>query len=148
MDVLAENRKARFNYEILETFQAGLSLQGPEVKSARLGRMQLAGSYAVFKGHELSLVGSTIPPYQPNNTPSNYKPERSRKLLLNKKELLRLSGKVKERGLTLVPLKVYSTEAGKIKLEIGLAKGKKKWDKREALKKREADREIKRALRG
>lgn len=148
MTILTENKKAFFNFEIVERFQAGVILLGLEVKSARLGRMQITGSYAVFKGEELFLIGSTIPPYQPNNTLSGYNPSRSRKLLLNKKELLYLMGKVKERGLTLVPLKVYSTFAGKIKLEFGLAKGKKQWDKREALKKKETNREIQRSLRG
>ncbi len=148
MAVFAENRKARFNYEILEKFQAGLVLLGNEVKSVKLGRIQIAGSYAVFRNQELFLVGSTIAPYQPNNTSPAYNPERSRKLLLQKKELNELIGKVRERGLTLVPLSVYNTPAGKIKLEFALAKGKKKWDKREALKKREADREIQRVLKG
>lgn len=147
MNVLTENKKAHFNYEILERFQAGLVLQGLEVKSARLGRIQIAGSYGVFKQGELFLIGATISSYQPNNTPLSYKSERSRKLLLNKKELSYLEGKVKERGLTLVPLKVYSTGEGRIKLEFGLAKGKKKWDKREALKNKDSDREIERALR-
>lgn len=148
MEVLSENRKAGFSYHILERFQAGLSLLGPEVKSARLGRMQIAGAYAHFKGEELFLVGSTIPPYQPNNMPEKYDPARSRKLLLNAKELSYLAGKVRERGLTLMPLKVYSSNAGKIKLEFGLAKGKKIWDKREALKKRDVEREIRQNIRG
>lgn len=148
MAVLSENRKANFTYHILEKFQAGLSLLGPEVKSARLGRMQIAGSYAHFKGNELFLVGSTIPPYQPNNMPEGYDPSRARKLLLSKKELLYLAGKAQERGLTLVPLRVYSSSAGKIKLELGLAKGKKIWDKREALKKRDIEQEIRQNIRG
>ena len=144
--MFAENRKAHVNYEILEKFQAGMVLLGLEVQSIKLGRIQLAGSYGVFKNNELFLVGSTISPYQPKNTPLSYNPERSRKLLLQKRELNQLTGKVKERGLTLVPLKVYSSPTGKLKLEIGLAKGKKKWDKREALKKRETEREMKRFL--
>ncbi len=148
MPVFAENRKAHFNYEILEKFQAGLVLLGIEVKSIRLGHMQIAGSYVIFRNGELFLVGSTVSPYQPKNTPPEYNPQRSRKLLLQKKELSSLIGKVKERGLTLVPLSVYNTKAGKLKLEFALAKGKKKWDKREALKKREAQREIERVLRG
>lgn len=148
MTVFTENRKAHFNYEILEKFQAGLVLLGNEVKSIKLGRIQIAGSYVVFRNGELFLVGSTVSPYQPNNTPSIYNPERSRKLLLQKKELNELIGKARERGLTLVPLSVYNTPAGKIKLEFALAKGKKKWDKREALKEREVDREIQRVLKG
>lgn len=148
MKTVAENRKAHFNYEILEKFQAGLVLQGIEVKSAKLGRMQIAGTYVVFRENEPVLVGSTIPPYQPNNTPATYKPDRSRKVLLKEREIRYLLGKVKERGLTLVPLKVYTSDTGKLKLEFGLAKGKKLWDKREALKKREVEREMERASKG
>ena len=145
METYADNRKARFDYEILEKFQAGLVLNGQEVKSIKSGRIQLAGSYVVARGEELFLLGATIPPYQPNNAPRDYNPERSRKLLLNKKEITYLLGKVKERGLTLVPLKVYSIKA-KIKLEFGLGKGKREYDKREKIKKRDTDREIERAL--
>ena len=129
----------------METFQAGLALQGQEVKSARLGRISLAGSYVVVRGEELFLRGATISPYQPTNAPSNYNPERDRKLLLHKEEIQYLLGKAKEKGLTLVPLRVYNSKR-KIKLEFGLARGKKKEDKRENLKKREAKREIERAL--
>ena len=146
MPVFAENRKAYFNYEILEKFQAGLVLTGPEVKSVRLGRIQLAGSFCRFRGQELFLSGATISPYQPKNTRPGYDPARFRKLLLRKTELKELLGKVKERGLTLLPLRVYSTDAGKIKVEIALAKGKKKWDKRAAIRKREIAREIRQAL--
>ncbi len=105
----------------------------------------MAGSYLAFQGIELYLLGSTIPPYQPKNTSADYNPQRPRKLLLQKKELEYLLGKSKEGGLTLVPLKVYSSKA-KIKLEFGLAKGKKKADKRALLKKREAQQEIERTL--
>ena len=145
MAVYAENRKAHFDYEILETFQAGLALQGQEVKSIQNGRIQLAGSYVVFRGDELFLIGAHIPPYQPANAPADYSAERSRKLLLRKEELRYLLGKGKEKGLTLVPLSVYNTKR-KIKLEFGLARGKKKADKREDIKKRETKREIERAL--
>ena len=145
MQIYADNRKAGFNYEILEKFQAGLVLNGQEVKSIKSGRIQLAGSYVVARGEELFLVGATIPPYQPNNAPRDYNPERSRKLLLNKKEIIYLLGKVKERGLTLVPLRVYSMKA-KIKLEFGLGKGKREFDKREKIKKRDAGRDMERAL--
>ncbi|MCH7552287.1 SsrA-binding protein SmpB [Patescibacteria group bacterium] len=145
MATYADNRKARFNYEILEKFQAGLVLNGQEVKSIKSGRIQLAGSYVVARGEELFLVGATIPPYQPNNAPRDYNPERSKKLLLNKKEITYLLGKVKERGLTLVPLRVYSMKA-KIKLEFGLGKGKREFDKREKIKKRDAGRDMERAL--
>ena len=145
MQIYADNRKAGFNYEILEKFQAGLVLNGTEVKSIKSGRIQLAGSYVVARGEELFLVGATIPPYQPNNAPRDYNPERSKKLLLNKKEITYLLGKVKERGLTLVPLRVYSMKA-KIKLEFGLGKGKREFDKREKIKKRDAGRDMERAL--
>ena len=145
MKVFSENKKAYFNHEILEKFEAGLVLIGQEVKSIKLGRVNLAGSYVVLKNEEAYLVGAKIPPYQPKNTPSDYNPDRSRKLLLNKKEIRYLIGKNQEKGLTLVPIKVY-TNNGKIKLEFGLGKGRKKFDKREVIKKRETNREIKRAL--
>lgn len=146
MGILAENRKAKFDYDILEKFQAGLVLQGQEVKSIRLGRMNLTGSYVVLQKGELFLVGSQVPPYQPKNAPGGYNQERSRKLLVHKQELNSLIGKSKERGLTLLPLKVY-TQKHKIKLEFALAKGQKKYDKREKIRKREIDREIQRTLR-
>ena len=132
-------------YQILETFQAGLVLNGQEVKSIKSGRIQLAGSYVVFKGEELFLIGANIPAYQPANAPQDYDPERSRKLLLHKDELRYLIGKVKEKGLTLVPLRVYNQKR-KLKLEFSLAKGKQKQDKRETIKKRETERDIERAL--
>jgi len=145
MRVLAENKKAYFNYQILEKFEAGISLIGQEVKSIKSGRMNLAGSYVVLKGEEVYLIGANIPPYQPKNAPPDYNPERSRKLLLKKSEIKYLIGKVRQKGLTLVPLKVY-TKRGKIKLEFGVAKGKKKFDKRELIKKREFEREKERFL--
>lgn len=146
MKALSENKKAYFDYEIVEKFQAGLVLLGHEVKSIKSGRMQMAGAYVVFKDSELFLIGSNIPPYQPKNTPDDYNPERTRKLLVQKSEIRYLIGKTKEKGLTLVPFKVYTTPRGKIKLEFGLAKGKKKADKREKIKKRDVDRDIRRAL--
>ena len=145
MKVLTENRKAYFDYQILEKFEAGLVLIGTEVKSIKSGRIGLKGSYVVFKGEELYLIGANIPPYQPKNAPPEYNSERSRKLLLNKSEIKKLIGKTKEKGLTLIPLKVY-TKNGKIKLEFGIAKGRKKFDKREIIKKRETEREIQRVL--
>lgn len=146
MAVFAENRKAYFNYEILEKFQGGLVLTGQEVKSIKMGRVQIAGSYVVPQRNELWLVGATIPPYQPANAPRDYNPGRSRKVLVRKKEINYLVGKAKERGLTLLPLRVYTTPAGRIKLEFGLGRGKKKWDKREAIKKREVEMEMRRVL--
>jgi len=145
MRVLAENKKAYFNYQILEKFEAGISLIGQEVKSIKSGRINLAGSYVVLKDSEVFLIGANIPPYQPKNAPPDYNPERSRKLLLKKSEIKYLIGKVRQKGLTLVPLKVY-TKRGKIKLEFGVAKGKKKFDKRELIKKREFEREKERFL--
>jgi len=142
---IIENKKAYFKYLILEKFEAGISLIGQEVKSIKSGRMNLAGSYVVLKGEEVYLIGANIPPYQPKNAPPDYNPERSRKLLLKKSEIKYLIGKVRQKGLTLVPLKVY-TKRGKIKLEFGVAKGKKKFDKRELIKKREFEREKERFL--
>ncbi len=136
MRVLAENKKALFNYEILEKFEAGIVLLGQEVKSLKTKEINLAGSYVIIKNEEVFWVGAKILPYQPKNVPSDYDPKRNRKLLLKKAEIKHLIGKVKEKGLTLVPLRLY-TKRGRIKLEFGVAKGKKKVDKREAIKKRE-----------
>jgi len=141
MKIFAENKKARFNYNILEKFEAGMVLIGQEVKSIKLGRIVLDASYVVFKGEEPYLIGAKIPAYQPKNAPADYNPEQSRKLLLSKSEIKYLIGKTSQKGLTLVPLKVY-TNGAKIKLEFGLAKGKKKFDKREVIKKREINREV------
>ncbi len=122
-------------------------LIGTEVKSIRSGRLNLAGSYVIIRGEEPYLIGATIPPYQPKNAPADYDPEKPRKLLLNKKEINYLIGKTQEKGLTLIPLKVYTKNA-KIKLQFGIARGKKKFDKRETIKKKEASREIERVLKG
>ena len=146
MKVLAENKKAYFNYQILEKIEAGISLIGQEVKSIKSGRISLKGSYVVIdKNSEVFLIGANIPPYQPKNAPSDYRPDRSRKLLLKKKEIKYLIGKSKEKGLTMMPLKVY-TRKGKIKVEFGVGKGKKEFDKRESIKKRQIEREIDREL--
>jgi len=151
MRTLAENKKAYFAYEILEKFEAGISLIGQEVKSIKSGRINLKGSYVVLKEStkgktpEVLLVGATIPPYQPKNSPPDYDPQRSRKLLLKKEEIKYLIGKSKQKGLTIIPLRVY-TKKGKIKLEFGIAKGKRKIDKREVIKKRDLAREIRRTL--
>ena len=143
--VLAENKKAYFNYKILDKFEAGISLIGQEVKSIKIRGVNLAGSYVVLKDGEAFWIGAKISPYQPKNAPLDYNPERSRKLLLKKSEIKYLTGKAKQKGLTLVPLKVY-TKKGKIKLEFGVVKGKKKFDKRELIKKREVEKEIRREL--
>ena len=141
MRPLAENRRARFDYEILEKFEAGMVLAGYEVKSIKSGRISLASSYVVFKNEEPYLLNANVPPWQPKNMPKDYDPARLRKLLLNKKEIKYLIGKSEQKGLTLVPLKVY-TKGGKIKLEFGLARGRKKPGKKELLKKRAIEREI------
>jgi SsrA-binding protein len=141
MGDLAENKKAYFDYEILEKFEAGVVLLGHEVKSIRSGRITLAGSYIIFKDNEPYLLNANIPPYQPKNTPTSYDPNRLRKLLLNKKEIQYLLGKSQQKGLTLLPLRVY-TKKGKIKLEFGIARGRKRAGKKELLKKRDIKREI------
>lgn len=145
MGVITKNKKAYFKYEILERLEAGISLIGQEVKSIKSGRINLAGSYAVLKNEEVFLIGAKIPPYQPKNAPKGYDPERSRKLLLKKSEIKYLIGKIKQKGLTIVPLSVY-TKRSRIKIEIALVKGRTKPDKRELIKKREIEREIKKEL--
>ena len=145
MKIIAKNKKAFFNYQIIEKFEAGVSLNGQEVKSLKTKGVNLAGTYAVLKSSEVFWVGAKIPPYQPKNAPSDYNPDRSRKLLLKKSEIKYLIGKVKQKGLTLVPTKVY-TRKGRIKIEIAIVKGRKKIDKRELIKKREVERDLKREL--
>ena len=145
MKVLSENKKAYFTYQILEKFEAGIALNGQEVKSIKLGRISLMGSYVVIRNGEVYLIGANVPAYQPKNAPADYDPQRSRKLLLRKKEINYLIGKSQQKGLTMIPLKVY-TNNGKIKIEFGIGKGKKKFDKRETIKKRETEKEMKREL--
>ena len=141
----AENRKARFDYEILEKYEAGIELLGTEVKSVRGGRMSLEGAFIIIRGGEAFLINSNIPPYQVNNIDKNYDPLRNRKLLLTKKEIAELAGSEKNKSLTIVPISVYN-KGRKIKLELALVKGKKKFDKRETIKKRDTDRELRRTL--
>jgi SsrA-binding protein len=145
MKVLSENKKAYFIYQILEKFEAGISLNGQEVKSIKLGRINLMGSYVVIRNKEVYLIGANVPPYQPKNAPADYDPQRSKKLLLRKKEIDYLFGKSQQKGLTMIPLKVY-TNNGKIKLEFGIGRVRKKFDKRETIKKRETEKEMKREL--
>jgi SsrA-binding protein len=145
MPVISKNKKAYFNYEILEKFEAGVILNGQEVKSLKTNGVNLAGSYVVLKDEEVFWIGANIPPYQPRNIGSSYNPERSRKLLLKKSEIKYLIGKSRQKGLTLMPLKVY-TIRGKIKLEFAIVKGKRKFDKRDSIKKRAIEREIEREL--
>ena len=139
MKVFSENKKALFNYEVLEKFEAGLVLFGQEVKSIKTGHINLAGSYVVFSQGEPFLTGVKIPPYQPNNAGADYNEERQKKLLLNKKEINYLIRKSSQKGFSLIPLKIYE-KSGRIKLEFGLAKGKRKYDKKEKIKKRDIER--------
>jgi SsrA-binding protein len=143
--VIATNRRARHEYEILETFEAGLVLRGTEVKSLRTGQVNFKDSYATVRHDELWLLGCHISPYS-HGTDANHDPERDRKLLLHRREITRLTGKIAERGLTVVPLKLYFKN-GRAKIEIGLARGKKLHDKRATLRERETRREMDRAVR-
>ena len=144
--VVADNRRARFDYEILDTFEAGLVLVGSEVKALRQGRASLSDSYASVNDGELWLVNSHIPEFKQANR-LNHEPRRPRKLLLNKREISRLSGGIQREGLTIVPLKVYFNDRGRAKAEIALARGKKQHDKRETEKQRSWQREKSRLLR-
>ncbi|ASW53743.1 SsrA-binding protein SmpB [Plantactinospora sp. KBS50] len=142
--VVASNRKARHDYAILDTYEAGMALTGTEVKSLRAGRASLVDAFAQERNGELFLHAMHIPEYT-QGTWTNHEPRRTRKLLLKRVEIDRLIGKLRESGLTLVPLQVYFSD-GWAKVEIGLAKGKKSYDKRQDLAKRDADREIARAV--
>jgi len=141
MSNLAENRRALFDYAILETYEAGIELLGTEVKSIKNGRMNLSGAYAIVRGSGAELVNAEIPPHQPKNAPPDYDPKRSRRLLLHRLELKNLAGKLHEKGLTLLPLRAYLKKHF-IKIELGLGRSRKKADKRELIKKRDAEREM------
>jgi len=141
---IAGNRRARFDYELLEKLEAGLVLQGTEVKSLREGRCNLTDGFVDIRNDEAWLVDVHISPYSHGNR-NNHDPLRRRKLLLHKREIRRLQGKIAERGLTCVPLRIYFKE-GKVKVEIALGRGKHKYDKREDIKRRDAKRETQRAL--
>lgn len=145
MNDLSVNRRAKFDYEILETLEVGIELFGFEVKSAKAGHAQINGSFAVIKDNQAWLIGATIPAYQLANAPHAYEPSRSRRLLLHKKEIKSLIGSAARKGLTMVPLKMYN-KSGYVKLLIGLGRHKKSADKREMIKKRESAREIERTL--
>ncbi len=145
MMILSENRKAKFDFEILETFEAGIELFGFEVKAVKTHKINLEGSYVFPRLGEFFLVGATIAPYQPQNTPKDYESSRERKLLLRKKEINYLLGKLSKKGLTILPIKVY-IKSGRIKLEIAIARKFKKYDKRERIKERESNRKIERAI--
>jgi SsrA-binding protein len=144
--LIAKNRRGRYDYEILDTVEAGIALLGPEVKSLRAGKASLSDAYAVVRRGEVFLVNAHISPYAQAGR-ENPDPRRERKLLLHRAEIARLQGKVAERGLTLVPLSLYFKD-GRAKVELALARGKRRYDKREAIRKREEDRELRRIARG
>ena len=139
---LIENRKAHFNYEILEKFEAGIELRGFEVKSLKNGPGSLEGSYVIVRGAEAYVVNMFVPPYQEKNTPPEYEPRRNRRLILAHREINELAS-VEAKGLTIVPISIYN-KGNLIKVSIAIVKGKKKYDKRETIKKRESDRETRR----
>jgi len=142
---LLDNKKAYHDYEVLEKFEAGLKLLGFEVKALKLKRGKIIGAHIIIRGGEAFIVGMEIAPYQPKNTPEDYDSARTRKLLLEKKEIDYLAGKDSQKGLTLIPLSVY-TKGSLIKLSFGIARGLKKYDKREKIKKRDTKRDIDRLL--
>jgi SsrA-binding protein len=142
--VVVSNRKARHEYHILDTFEAGISLKGTEVKSLRKGNANLLDSYAVVKNGEVWLLGLHISPYEQGNI-NNHEPTRTRKLLLQRKQIRKLVGNVREKGLTLIPLSIYF-KGPYAKVELALAQGKKHYDKREAISRRDAERELRQRL--
>ena len=144
---LIQNKKAYFNYEILEKFSAGMELFGFEVKAIKDKKGSLEGAYAIVRGGETFLVGANITPLQPKNVPEGYDPRRNRKLLLTKKEIKQLADAEEKKGLTIVATSVYNS-GKKLKIEIAIAKGKKSFDKRASIRKRELDREDRRTLKG
>lgn len=143
--MLIQNKKAYFDYEILEKLTAGIELLGFEVKSLRDKKGSLEGAYVTVRGGEAYLMNANIPPWQPKNTPKTYDPVRNRRLLLTKKEIATLSATESKKGLTIVPILVYN-KGRKIKVEIATVRGKKQFDKRESTKQRETEREIRRTL--
>ena len=143
--IITTNRKARYKYQIIDTLETGIVLGGTEVKSLRAGRANLKDSYASVRGGEVFLHNAHISPYSHGNI-NNHDPERARKLLLHRKEIKKLIGKVEEKGLTLVPLKLYFTGRGLAKVELALAKGKKTYDKRRDIAERDAQRDLQREL--
>ena len=147
MTDLIKNKKVGFNFELLERYEAGVELLGTEVKSLRNGQGKLDGSHVIVRGDEAYLVGASIPAFQKANAPKDYDPERVRRLLLKKKEILELFTESEKRGLTVVPVRWYNKDS-KLKLEIAVGRGKKKYDKREAIKGRDTKRSIERILKG
>ncbi len=146
MATLAENRKARFDYEILESLEAGIKLLGFEVKALKSHRGIFEGSHISIREGEAWLLNFAIPPYQIENTPKDYEERRKRKLLLNKKEIAYLATKEEERGLTIIPISMYN-KGNLVKVQIAIVRGKKTFDKRESIKKRDVDRDLRRDLR-
>lgn len=140
-----KNKKVNFNYELLEKYTAGLELLGTEVKAIKTGHGSLEGAHVIIRAGEAFLVGASIPPFQPANTPEDYDPTRTRRLLLQKKELSELEKSLQTRGLTVVPISMYN-KGRFIKLDLALARGKKKFDKRETIKKRDVERDLGRSL--
>ena len=145
MKTIATNKRARFDYEIIDTFEAGIELTGAEVKSIKAGHVSLKGSHAAIVKSGPILLNMHVRAYQPAGKQPDYDPVRTRKLLLHKKEIDHLRGKSQEQGLTIFPIRVY-TKRGLIKVELGLGRGKKKYDKREVIKKREEERKMRRIL--
>lgn len=140
--VITENKKARFNYEIIESIEAGIVLKGSEVKSIRLGKVNIQDAFCLIRNGEIFIHNMSIQPY-PYSTLENHEPTAVRKLLLHKREIMRFLGKIQQKGYSLVPLKLYLS-SGKIKIEIALVKGKKQYDKKQKIKEREERREIER----
>ncbi|MDE5082274.1 MAG: SsrA-binding protein SmpB [Trichodesmium sp. St15_bin1_1] len=143
--IISDNRQARFNYHIIETYEAGVALQGTEVKSIREGKVNLRDGYALIRNNEAWLLNVHISPYQKAGDFFNHEPRRSRRLLLHKQEIRKLIGKVEQQGLTLVPLRMYF-KRGWVKVDIALAQGKKLYDKRETIKRRDDKRSMQRAI--
>lgn len=143
--IISDNRQARFNYHIIETYEAGVALQGTEVKSIREGKVNLRDGYALIRNNEAWLLNVHISPYQKAGDFFNHEPRRSRRLLLHKQEIRKLIGKVEQQGLTLVPLRMYF-KRGWVKVDIALAQGKKLYDKRETIKRRDDKRAMQRAI--
>ncbi|MCB0383992.1 MAG: SsrA-binding protein SmpB [Bdellovibrionales bacterium] len=143
--LIADNRKARFDFEIMDTYEAGIALMGSEVKSLRAGHCTLKDAYVSFRNHEAFLQNAHIPIYKPSSY-NNHEPERLRKLLLHDYELNKIAAAIQEKGLSCVPLKVYFKK-GRVKVEIGLGRGKKKHDKRDSIKKRDVNRELQKTMR-
>lgn len=143
MPIYMENRKAHFNYSIEDTYEAGIELLGAEVKAIRNGDGNINSAFCIVRGSEAYIIGMNIPPYQPKNMSEGYNPDRTRRLLLSKKEIKKLGDKDEIKGLTLVPLSVYS-KGPYIKVSVAIARGKKEFDKRETIKGRDLDREMER----